>query len=65
MSFVFVDQALAVQGYIALKAYRLTPAAVDNLKIEDYFSPDRYVYRRRRMNIDKRIWDILVHGKRI
>jgi len=34
------DQALAVQGYISLKAYRLTPAALENLKIEDYFSPD-------------------------
>jgi len=34
------DQALAVQGYISLKAYRLTPAALDNLKSEDYFSPD-------------------------
>lgn len=40
--FVFVDQALALQGYISLKAYRLTQAALDNLKSEDYFSPDRY-----------------------
>jgi len=34
------DQALAVQGYISLKAYRLTSAALENLKNEDYFSPD-------------------------
>jgi len=34
------DQALALQGYISLKAYRLTPAALENLKIDDYFSPD-------------------------
>ncbi|CAF1392382.1 unnamed protein product [Adineta ricciae] len=34
------DQALAMQGYISLKAYRLTPAALENLKNEDYFSPD-------------------------
>lgn len=34
------DQALALQGYINLKAYRLTPAALENLKNEDYFSPD-------------------------
>jgi translation initiation factor 3 subunit H len=34
------DQSLAMQGYISLKAYRLTPAALENLKIEDYFSPD-------------------------
>jgi hypothetical protein len=32
---------LALQGYINLKAYRLTPAALENLKTEDYFSPDR------------------------
>jgi hypothetical protein len=37
-----LDQALALQGYISLKAYRLTPAALENLKNEDYFSPDRY-----------------------
>jgi len=34
------DQALALQGYISLKAFRLTPAALENLKNEDYFSPD-------------------------
>lgn len=34
------DQALALQGYISLKAYRLTPAALENLKIEEYFSPE-------------------------
>jgi translation initiation factor 3 subunit H len=34
------DQSLALQGYISLKAYRLTPAALENLKNEDYFSPD-------------------------
>ncbi|CAF0729824.1 unnamed protein product [Rotaria sordida] len=34
------DQALALQGYIKLKAYRLTPAALENLKNEEYFSPD-------------------------
>ncbi len=37
-----LDQALALQGYISLKAYRLTPAALENLKNEEYFSPDRY-----------------------
>ncbi|CAF5206547.1 unnamed protein product, partial [Rotaria magnacalcarata] len=35
------DQALALQGYISLKAFRLTPAALDNLKNEEYFSPER------------------------
>ncbi len=39
--FFNLDQALALQGYISLKAYRLTPAALENLKNEDYFSPDR------------------------
>jgi hypothetical protein len=39
--FNYLDQALAVQGYISLKAYRLTPAALENLKNEEYFSPDR------------------------
>ncbi|CAF3232428.1 unnamed protein product [Rotaria socialis] len=34
------DQALALQGYISLKAFRLTPAALDNLKNEEYFSPE-------------------------
>jgi len=34
------DQALAAQGYISLKAFRLTAAALENLKNEDYFSPD-------------------------
>ncbi|CAF0752356.1 unnamed protein product [Rotaria sp. Silwood1] len=34
------DQALALQGYISLKAYRLTLAALENLKNEEYFSPD-------------------------
>ncbi|CAF3873924.1 unnamed protein product [Rotaria sp. Silwood2] len=34
------DQALALQGYISLKAFRLTSAALENLKNEDYFSPD-------------------------
>lgn len=38
---MILDQALAQQGYISLKAFRLTPAAVENLKNEDYFSPDR------------------------
>ena len=36
-----IDQALALQGYISLKAYRLTPAALENLKIEEYFSPEK------------------------
>lgn len=35
------DQPLALQGYISLKAYRLTPAALENLKDETYFSPDK------------------------
>ena len=39
--FVDLDQTLALQGYISLKAYRLTPAALENLKSEDYFSPDK------------------------
>lgn len=34
------DQALALQGYINLKAYRLTPAALENLKNDEYFAPD-------------------------
>lgn len=36
-----LDQALALQGYISLKAYRLTAAALENLKNDEYFSPDR------------------------
>ncbi|CAF0812568.1 unnamed protein product [Didymodactylos carnosus] len=34
------DQALATQGYISVKAYRLTPVAIEQLKSEDVFSPD-------------------------
>lgn len=34
------DHALALQGFISLKAYRLTPAALENLKNEEYFSPE-------------------------
>jgi hypothetical protein len=45
--FFNLDQALALQGYISLKAFRLTPAALENLKNEDYFSPDRYEYYHR------------------
>lgn len=34
------DQALALQGFISLRAYRLSPVALDHLKNEDDFSPE-------------------------
>lgn len=39
--FVYLDQALALQGFISLRAYRLSPVALDHLKNEDDFSPEK------------------------